>query len=82
MPVAGGSFGTKAGFLLRRGEPIVLHAASPGEAELAARRLRAVGFLELEGYLDEPEATEAIEPVDVAELGGLLGIRRGGDRRA
>ena len=72
VPVAGGSFGTKAGFLLRRGEPIVLHAASPGEAELAARRLRAVGFLELEGYLDEPEATEAIEPVDVAELGGLL----------
>ena len=29
VPVAGGSFGTKAGFLLRRGEPIVLHAASP-----------------------------------------------------
>jgi len=72
VPVAGGSFGTKAGFLLRRGEPIVLHAASPGEAELAARRLRAIGFLELEGYLGEPNATEETKPVDVAELEGML----------
>jgi hydroxyacylglutathione hydrolase len=72
VPVSGGSFGTKAGFLLRPGEPVVLHASSPAEAELAARRLRAIGFLELEGYLDEPEATEAIEPVEVTELEQLL----------
>jgi hydroxyacylglutathione hydrolase len=73
VPVSGGSFGTKAGFLLRPGEPIVLHASAPAEAELAARRLCAIGFLELEGYLDEPEATEAIEPVEVTELEKLLG---------
>jgi hydroxyacylglutathione hydrolase len=72
VPVSGGSFGTKAGFLLRPGEPIVLHASSAAEAEFAARRLRAIGFLELRGYLDEPEATEAIEPVEVTELEGLL----------
>jgi glyoxylase-like metal-dependent hydrolase (beta-lactamase superfamily II)/rhodanese-related sulfurtransferase len=72
VPVGGGSFGTKAGFLLRKGEPVVLHAGSPDEAELAARRLRAIGFLELEGYLDEPNATEATEPVDVTELEALL----------
>src|SRR5262249_44624633 len=53
VPVSGGAFGTKAGFLLRRAEPIVLHASSPAEAELAALRLRAIGFLELTGYLDE-----------------------------
>jgi hydroxyacylglutathione hydrolase len=72
VPVSGGSFGTKAGFLLRAGESIVLHASSPAEAELAARRLRAIGFLELEGYLDGPDATEAIEPVAVTELESLL----------
>jgi hydroxyacylglutathione hydrolase len=72
VPVSGGSFGIRAGFLLRQGEPVVLHASSPAEAELAARRLRAIGLLELEGYLDHPEATEAIEPVDVTELEGLL----------
>ena len=71
VPVAGSSFGTKAGFILGRGERIVLHAASSDEAELAARRLRAVGFLELEGYLDDPQATERTEPVEVDELDAL-----------
>jgi rhodanese-related sulfurtransferase len=41
------------------------------EAELAARRLRAVGFLELVGYLASPKATETTDPVDVGELDGL-----------
>jgi hydroxyacylglutathione hydrolase len=72
VPVSGGTFGTKAGFLMREGERIVLHASSPGEAELAARRLNAIGFLELEGYLDGPDASESIEPVEVQELEGLL----------
>jgi hydroxyacylglutathione hydrolase len=72
VPVSGGSFGTKAGFLLRPGERVVLHAGSPEEAELAARRLRAVGILELEGYLAQPEATEPLEPVSVDDLDTLL----------
>jgi hydroxyacylglutathione hydrolase len=72
VPVSGGSFGTRAGFLLREGERIVLHASAPDEAELAARRLNAIGFLELDGYLDGPDASESIQPVEVQELEGLL----------
>jgi glyoxylase-like metal-dependent hydrolase (beta-lactamase superfamily II)/rhodanese-related sulfurtransferase len=71
VPVSGGSFGTKSGFVLRPGEPVVFHASSPEEAELAARRLRAVGFLELAGYLAKPHATETTRPVEVTELDGL-----------
>src|SRR5262249_28361873 len=52
-----------------------LPAPCPAEAELAALRRPAIGFLELTGYLDEPEATEAIEPVGVDELEALLDDR-------
>lgn len=72
VPVTGGSFGTKAGFVLRPGERIVLHAASEEEAGLAARGLRAVGLLEVEGYLADPPAEEAVEPVGLDELERLL----------
>src|SRR5712691_8558837 len=72
VPVSGSSFGTKAGFVLQPGERIVLHAGSAEEAELAARRLRAVGFLELEGYLAEPQANETLDPVDLEELEEIL----------
>jgi hydroxyacylglutathione hydrolase len=72
VPVSGSSFGTRAGFVLRGDEPIVLHAGSPGEATLAARRLRAVGFLELAGYLTTADETETLEPVAVEELDRLL----------
>ena len=75
VPVSGGSFGTKAGFVLRPGEPVVLHASSPEEAEVAARRLRAVGFLELGGYLEDPQATETTEPVAVDEIDALRARR-------
>jgi hydroxyacylglutathione hydrolase len=71
VPVSGGSFGTKAGFVLRADEPIVLHG-SPAEVETAERRLHAVGFLELAGYLTEAELTETLEPVSVDELDALL----------
>jgi hydroxyacylglutathione hydrolase len=76
VPVTVKGFGTRAGFVLRRGERVVLHASSPAEAELAARRLRAIGLLELEGYLDVPDAPEQLVPVEVDELAGLL---RGGE---
>ena len=72
VPVSGSGFGTKAGFVLRRDEPVVLHASSPAEADLAAQRLWAVGFLELEGYLDGPLALEPLPPVEIAELEGML----------
>ena len=72
VPVTVKGFGTRAGFVLRRDERVVLHASSPAEAELAARRLRAIGLLELEGYLDEPDAPEQLVPVEVDELACLL----------
>src|SRR5581483_2932216 len=71
VPVSGGSFGTKAGFVLEPGERVVLHASSPEEAGLAARRLRAVGFLEIDGYLEHAATTETTEPVGVDELDAL-----------
>jgi hydroxyacylglutathione hydrolase len=72
VPVSGNSFGTRAGFVLRGDEPVVVHAASPEEATLAARRLRAVGFFELAGYLTGADETETLEPVAVEDLDGLL----------
>ena len=73
VPVSGTGFGTRAGFVLRRGERIVLHASSPAEAALAARRLQAVGMLELDGYLVEPpQELEPLEPVELDALDGLL----------
>ena len=72
IPVSGTSFATRAGFLLEPEEPVVLHAASPDEAARAARGLRAVGLLELRGYLEDPAATERLEPVELDELEALL----------
>jgi rhodanese-related sulfurtransferase len=72
VPVSGSSVGTKAGFLLDLDAPIAIHASSESDAAEAAKRLRAVGLLDLAGYLLEVEATERIEPIDVAELERLL----------
>jgi hydroxyacylglutathione hydrolase len=73
VPVDGSSFGTKSGFLLDAEQPISLHASSPEEAELAAERLRAVGLLEISGYLLELETPERLEPIALDELEALLG---------
>lgn len=72
VPLSGSAFGSKAGFVLRPDEPVVLHASSADEADRAARRLHAVGFLDLAGYLTDAGATESFEPVSVDELDGLL----------
>jgi hydroxyacylglutathione hydrolase len=72
VPVEGGSFGTKAGFLLDAEQPVALHASSRDQAELAAKRLRAVGLLELSGYLLELETPEQLEPIGLDELESLL----------
>jgi rhodanese-related sulfurtransferase len=58
--------------VLRRDERIVLHASTPAEAALAARRLRAVGMLELEGYLDGRQELEPLGTVELGDLGALL----------
>lgn len=72
VPVSGTSFGTKAGFVVDAGEPIVLHASSPAEANEAAWKLWAVGLLDLAGYVLHADATETLATVDVAELKRLL----------
>jgi rhodanese-related sulfurtransferase len=73
VPVSGSSFGTKVGFLVSPQERIVIHADSREGAERAARRLRAVGFIELAGYMVEPDgATETLAPVTLDELEQLL----------
>ena len=71
VPVAGGSFATKAGFLLDPEERIVVQAASTSDAARAIRGLRSVGFLELEGYV-LGGGPEQIEPVGLDELDRLL----------
>jgi hydroxyacylglutathione hydrolase len=72
VPLSGSSVGTKAGFLLDLERPIALHASSPEQAEDAARRLRAVGLLDLEGYLPAPDAGEHLEPITLDELERLV----------
>ena len=72
VPLSGSSVGTKAGFLLDPDAPVAIHASSPEQAEDAARRLRAVGLLELAGYLVDVEAPERLEPISLDELEALL----------
>jgi hydroxyacylglutathione hydrolase len=72
VPVSGGSFGTKAGFVLEPGEPVVLHAASAEQAAEATRMLWAVGIFELAGFVIHPHATETLATVRPDELKQLL----------
>jgi hydroxyacylglutathione hydrolase len=69
----GGSFGTKAGFVLVTGERIVLHARTEAEADDAAQKLWAVGILEIAGYLLSPDAPKTLPTLNVDELRALLG---------
>jgi hydroxyacylglutathione hydrolase len=72
VPVNGSSFGTRAGFLLDPEAPVALHTSSPEQAELAARRLHAVGILDLAGYLVDAATPDRLEPVGIEELERLL----------
>ena len=72
VPVAGSSFGTRAGFLVPARAVIALHASDPEQAALAAAKLHAVGFFELAGYLHHPEASETLAPIELAELQQLV----------
>ena len=72
VPVSGSSFATRAGFILDPDERIVIHASSGDDAERAARGLRAVGFLELGGYVTKVDANERLAPVELGELERLL----------
>jgi hydroxyacylglutathione hydrolase len=72
VPLDGSSVGTKTGFVLDHDTPITIHARSAEEAEEAARRLYAVGLLDVAGWVDGLETPERIEPVGLDELEALL----------
>jgi rhodanese-related sulfurtransferase len=72
VPVDGGSFPTKAGFVLPPGERVAIHAGTPDEAQRAARGLHAVGIFDLAGYLLGPPAEERFAPVELEELRSLV----------
>ena len=72
VPVAGSSFGTRAAFVIPPQGTVVLHADSSAQAALAAARLRAVGFFQLAGYLETPDAPTTTDPITMDELEQLL----------
>jgi hydroxyacylglutathione hydrolase len=72
VPVGGSSFATKAGFVLAGAECVVVQASDEAEAQRAARGLRSVGFLELEGYVLGGGA-ERMEAVELDDLERALG---------
>ena len=72
VPVSGSSFATRAGFILDPDERIVIHASDEDEAQRAALGLRAVGFLELAGYVTEADTSEQLRPIEIGELERLL----------
>jgi hydroxyacylglutathione hydrolase len=72
VPVDGGNFPTKSGFVLPPGERVAIHAATDNQAQRAARGLRAVGIFDLAGYLVGPPSDEGLAPVELEELQGLI----------
>ena len=66
------SFATRAAFVLGSTTPLI-HASSPEHAEEAAVGLRAVGLLDVRGYVvDPPGAERTLEPIELDELEALL----------
>jgi glyoxylase-like metal-dependent hydrolase (beta-lactamase superfamily II)/rhodanese-related sulfurtransferase len=72
VPLSGGSFATKTGFVVPAAEPLVLHASTADEARKAVRGIQSVGFLALRGYVLSARTEARIEPVGVDELDALL----------
>jgi hydroxyacylglutathione hydrolase len=72
VPVSSSSFGTKAGFVLEAEAPIAIRASDEAEAEDAVRGLRAVGLLDIAGYLTGANGKAHFDPVDLDELERLL----------
>ena len=68
----GGSFATRAAFVLDPAEPVVLHAGSRAEADEAARLLRAVGLFEQLGFI-RGDGSERLQTLSVPELARLDG---------
>src|SRR5439155_10308825 len=67
----GGSFATRAAFVLDTAEPIVLHVRSQAEADEASRLLTAVGLFEQLGFI-RTDGPEQLETVSVNDVNGKL----------
>ena len=63
----GGSFATRAAFVLEAAEPVVLHVGSRAEADEASRLLTAVGLFEQLGFV-RGDGSEQLETVSVPEF--------------
>jgi hydroxyacylglutathione hydrolase len=72
VPLDGSSVGTKTAFVLDHDQPITIHASSPEDARDAARRLYAVGLLDVAGYVLELQLSDRLQPVGIEELESLL----------
>jgi hydroxyacylglutathione hydrolase len=72
VPVDGGNFPTKAGFVLPADEMVVIHAATAEQAQRSARGLRAVGIFELAGYVLGPPSEQRLPTVELEELQQLI----------
>src|SRR5207249_2550360 len=68
VPLERRGFATRAAFVLLEDERPLILATSREQAEDAARRLRAVGFGELCGYVLHGPETETLPAVEVDEL--------------
>jgi len=72
VPIDGGGFPTKAGFVLSPDERVVIHAGTAEQAQRAARGLRAVGIFDLGGYVLGPPSEERLTQVELDELARLV----------
>jgi hydroxyacylglutathione hydrolase len=67
----GGSFATRAAFVLDAAEPVVLHVRSQAEANEASRLLTAVGLFEQLGFI-RTGGLEQLKTVSVDEVNGTM----------
>jgi hydroxyacylglutathione hydrolase len=74
VPIDGGNFATKAGFVLPPNERVVIHAASAEEAQRSARGLTSVAIFDLAGYLVGPPSEERLAAVELDELQRLIEV--------
>jgi glyoxylase-like metal-dependent hydrolase (beta-lactamase superfamily II)/rhodanese-related sulfurtransferase len=72
VPMERKGFATKAAFVLLEDERPLILASTREQAEDAARRLQAVGFNDLRGYVLHGPETETLPAVEVDELECLL----------
>ncbi len=86
VPVDGGSFATKAGFVLDPDRAVTVLAASADEAERAVRGLHSVALLELAGYVlgSGEETTPSVSldelPQLIADGAQVVDVREKDDR--